>query len=289
MNAASLKKLVDEALAIETEDAKQADALGYMARVLVQATMPHRKLQEPVFERKNGSFSLAMMAHPSIGLPYGTYPRLLLAWLTTEAVRTKEPVLQLGPTLSSFMHELGLTPTGGRWGTIHSLKDRMERLFTCSISCSYHDENRGAGMGFRVAKAYDLWWAPKQPEQATLWNSSVTLSRDFFDEVIDRPVPIDIRALKALKRSPLALDIYTWLTYRMSYLNRRTEIPWAALQAQFGSGYKSDSQGIRDFKKNFLKQMRAVHVVYRIAMVEEGTNGLILKPSRTHVPKLIHK
>jgi hypothetical protein len=30
---------------------------------------------------------------------------------------------------------------------------------------------------------------------------------------------VDFRALKAL-RSPLALDIYCWLTYRMSYLPR---------------------------------------------------------------------
>ncbi len=33
-------------------------------------------------------------------------------------------------------------------------------------------------------------------------------------------VPIDLRALNALKGSPLALDIYSWLTYRMSYLRK---------------------------------------------------------------------
>ena len=28
-------------------------------------------------------------APPSVGLPYGSYPRLALAWLSTEAVRTR--------------------------------------------------------------------------------------------------------------------------------------------------------------------------------------------------------
>jgi hypothetical protein len=36
-----------------------------------------------------------------------------MAWVTTEAVRTKEPVLKLGPSLSSFMADLGLLPRGG--------------------------------------------------------------------------------------------------------------------------------------------------------------------------------
>ena len=38
----NLKKLVNEALAIEAQDAKEAGVLGYMARALVQATMPHK-------------------------------------------------------------------------------------------------------------------------------------------------------------------------------------------------------------------------------------------------------
>ena len=50
------------------------------------------------------------------------------------------------------------------------------------------------------------------------FNSVVVLSAEFYDELVAHAVPIDLRALKALKSSPLALDIYSWLTYRMSYL-----------------------------------------------------------------------
>jgi hypothetical protein len=94
-----------------------------MARILVQVGLPHSECEEDAFLRRNGDFSFCITAHPDVGLPYGRYPRLLLIWMTGEAVRTKSPLLQLGPTLSGFMAELGLIPAGGRWGTIGRLRD----------------------------------------------------------------------------------------------------------------------------------------------------------------------
>ena len=282
----NVSKLVDEALAIETQAAKEAGALGYMARVLVQATMPHKSVPGTEFKRSNGAFTLTILSPSDVGLPYGTYPRLLLAWLTSEAVKTKSPELVLGHTLSGFMNELGLIPAGGRWGTIGRLKDQMTRLFSSYVSCRMAAEMESMGVSFPVAFKYHLWWDPKLPEQAALWLSTVTLSQDFFREIIDRPVPIDMRALKVLKRSPMALDIYCWLTYRFSYLKNKTEIPWPALQAQFGAGYPGTVQGQRNFKKNFLKHLRSVLVVYPKAKAAEGSHGLLLNPSRSHVPQL---
>jgi hypothetical protein len=39
------------------------------------------------------------------------------------------------------------------------------------------------------------------------------LSERFYDEVRTSPVPIDMRAMKALKKSPLALDVYFWIVF----------------------------------------------------------------------------
>ena len=247
MNNKNLDKLITESLAIEAQSAKEAGAIGYMARVLTQATIPHKKVISNEFERSNGIFTLSILTPSKIGLPYGTIPRLILSWLTTEAVRTKSQELILGHTLSSFMQELGLIPSGGRWGSITRLKNQMQRLFTATISCTYDGKDNAAGIGFNIAREYHLWWEPKQPKQAALWQSTVTLNKDFFEEITDRPVPIDMRALYALKRSPLALDIYCWLTYRMSYLKQKTLIPWGSLQAQFGSDYSCK----RDLRRNF--------------------------------------
>ena len=95
------ENFIQEVLAIEAENAREAGALGYMARALVQATMPHKAIKENEFSRKNGSFVLSILSPSQVGLPYGSIPRLLMAWITTEAVRTKERKLILGDSLSS--------------------------------------------------------------------------------------------------------------------------------------------------------------------------------------------
>lgn len=289
MNDENVNKFVTEILAIEQEEAKAAGALGYMARMLIQATMPHSDPKELVFERTNGNFSLAMMAHPKVGLPYGAYPRLLLAWMATEAFLTKEPTLVLGDNLKSFMDELGILSTGqrgGKNGNVTRLRNQMKKLFSSSISCVYEDKAIFAGTGLNIAKEYQLWWDPKAPEQADLWQSTVTLTHEFFNEIIDRPVPIDMRALKALKSSPMAIDLYCWLTYRFSYLKGKTNIPWQVLQCQLGAGYRNTKQGRHGFKESVKEHLRKVLLIYKDAKVELSDDGLILLPSRTHIKKI---
>ena len=282
----NFNRLFQAALEIEAEEAKKAGALGYMARTLVQATMPHKKSNTNEFIRKNGALTLSILAPSNIGLPYGVIPRLLMAWVTTDAVRTKCRTLSLGDSLSGFMEELGLVPTGGRWGTITRLKDQIRRLFSSSISCSYTDNLHESEVGFRIADCHDLWWEPKCPDQYSLFESTVTLSAAFYQEVIFRPVPIDVRVLKVLSRSPLAIDIYCWLTYRMSYLNKKIQIPWETLQIQFGSDYASNLQGTRDFKRAFLRELKKVELLYEGTNLEVNGRYLELLPSKPHIKKV---
>jgi hypothetical protein len=283
VNRANLDRLITDALAIEAQDAKEAGALGYMARALVQATLPHSKPDSHEFERRNGAFTLVMLAPSKIGLPYGVIPRLMMAWMTTEAVRTKQRELVLGESMSEFMGQLDMLPTGGRWGSITRLRDQSRRLFTTSVSCFFEGENAAGESGFRIADRHLLWWDPQSPNQKSLFNSTVMLSERFYEEVRTSPVPIDMRAMKALKKSPLALDIYFWLTYRLSYLRQARVIPWAALQMQFGASYQTEGQGARDFKRAFIRELKKVVILYPKAKVSEDDNGLFLQPSATHI------
>ena len=280
-NQKAVDRLISSALAIAEQDALDAGELGFMARAMVQATLPHKKAAGNEFSRKNGNYTLTLLAPSKIGLPYGTVPRLLLAWLTTEAVRTKSRELELGDSLSGFMRELGLVPTGGRWGSIGRVKDQARRLFSCTVSATYDDAAKHADMGYRLTDKSLLWWDAKDPGQAGLWQSTVTLSEAFFNEVVSRPIPVDMRALKALKRSPLALDAYCWLTYRASYAKRPSVIPWSALALQFGSDYAE----LRFFKRAFLAELRKVITVYGGVQVEATDEGLLVKPSAPHIRK----
>jgi hypothetical protein len=280
MNKA-VEKLFSAALAIDDQDASNAGELGFMARAMTLCTLPHSKPKEQEFVRKNGDYTLSMLAPKAVGLPYGTIPRLLLAWISTETVRTKQRTLVLGESLSHFLKELGLSRTGGARGDITRLRDQMHRLFACNISCNYHTKDRDTGMGFRIAQKYDLWWHPQEPDQAGLWASTLTLSEEFFQEIIAAPVPIDIRALKALKRSPLALDIYIWLTFRTSYLKSGTVITWDQLQNQFGAEYGR----VRAFKEAFVDALRKVQLVYPGANIGTVAAGIMLEPGTTSISK----
>lgn len=264
--------------------------LGFMARLLVQATLPHSDPGPvPAWGRRNGALSMVMQpgwvmgtnGQPrSIGLPYGSVPRLLMAWVTTEAVRTKERDLILGESLSEFMRKLGLMPTGGRWGSITRLREQMRRLFAATVAVSYEQPNVVADAGFRIADKAILFWDPKSPEQAALWKSTVMLSERFFAEIVARPVPLDLTVLKALTRSPMAIDIYIWLTYRMFYLKRPTTVPWPALAMQFGAEYERT----RDFRRYFLHALKKVLLIYH-APVASTREGLLIAPGQPHIPR----
>lgn len=277
-----VRDLIQAHLLIEEEDAKSAGALGFMTRSLAIATLPHRKTNDFRFVRKNGDFTLTMMtAHPE-GLPYGRLPRLLLTWVCTEVTQKRERVLNLGDNLAGYLSELGLHNSGGKRGDITRLKHAMTTLFSSVISCHYAGKDAFALQNALLADKVE-WWTPQNVEVAGEWQSSVMLSEPFYQECLDHVLPFDMRAVKALGSSPLAFDIYVWLTYRMSYLSRRTIIPWVALAGQLGSGYAMNDQGLRDFRRAFIRELKHILVVYPQAKVAPAENGLILYPSPPHV------
>lgn len=288
MNEKNISLLFKNATSIQNIEAYEANKIGYTSRILIQATLPHSDLKTSSFQIKNGDLNVCILSNPKIGIPYGIYPRLLLYWVVTEAVKTKNPVLTLGSSLSQFMEKLGIIPTGGRCGTIAMLKKQVHRLFSSSISCDYSKNNEiSTGIVFSIAKSYTIFWDSKNYDKYNLFDSTVTLNTDFFKEITDRPVPVDIRALSALKSSCVALDLYCWLTYRMCYLKKPTLISWEILQDQFGSNYQNTSKGKYQFKRKLVPQLLKVMVIYEKVKVEILEKGLVIKPSNTHIPQKI--
>lgn len=158
----------------------------------------------------------------------------------------------------------------------------MQRLFGATIAFTWDGENEGQwhDAGFRVARETHLWWDPQAPDHLPAWRSTVSLSSGFYEAITERPVPIDLRALRAL-RSPMALDLYFWLTYRNSYLRQPTRVPWALLALQLGAKYRDR----RDFKRKVLRSLSRVLVVYPKARVQQVRGGLWLRPAPCHVKR----
>ena len=122
--------------------ASEADAeRGFMARMMALCSLPRTNPGDRIrYRRVNGPYTLYMVAGGGNKLPYGTLPRLLLAWVCTEAVRTQSPELLLGDSLSEFMRKVGIYSTSGDKHT--RLRNQMRRLFGCTVSPLYEDAPR---------------------------------------------------------------------------------------------------------------------------------------------------
>ena len=215
--------------------ASKADPdMGFMARMLALCSLPRtnpgNRLQ---YKRFNGPFTLVMFTSGETKLPYGNLPRLLLAWVCTEAVRTQSRELVLGDSVAEFMRKLGIYSTSGEKYT--RLRNQMQRLFNVHIQLIYKDKHGEASVNSLVADRTELWWNPKRPDEPVLWESKIELGEKFFQEIIAHPIPLDMNILKALKRSSLGLDLYLWLTYRTFALKKPLRIAWKGLYRQFGA------------------------------------------------------
>jgi hypothetical protein len=271
---------------------------AFMARQLVQATLPHKNPGNiPVWSRTNGGLTISIQPGIDVkkknvtGYPYGTIPRLLLFWLTTEAVRTNSPRIELGNNLSKFMEALGLNPRmGGKRSDVKRLQDQMRRLFHSRISFSQASKGE-VWLNMQVTSKGMLWWDAKQPSQSTLWENWIEIGDDFFKAITSAPVPVDLRALKALKKSPLALDLYAWASYT-AYQTQKTgqsrSISWEILHEQFGAEYSD----VKEFARNAWRCLLKVQAVYpelNIERVRGGINVLPSKPSIMIKPKKTKK
>ena len=108
-------------------------------------------------------------------------------------------------------------------------------------------------MNALIAAARNSGGTTRKPDEPSLWESTIELSEDFFNEIIRHPVPLDMNTLTALKRSSLGLDLYLWLTYRTFALRAPLRLTWRQLYRQFGAhpAKASDNNTVQAFRTRF--------------------------------------
>ena len=253
---------------------------GFMARTMALCSLPRsnpgNRLQ---YKRVNGPFTLYMVAGGGNKLPFGNLPRLLMAWVSTEAVRTQSRELVMGRSLSEFMRTLGVYDSSGRTQT--RLRNQMKRLFSAHVSLVYEDKHREATAAALIADLTDFWWNPRRPDQPSLWESKIHLSEPFFNEIIQHPVPIDMNTLTALKRSPLGLDLYLWLVYRTFPLRAPLRLTWGQVYRQFGAhpDKASDKRTVDNFRTKVLRELKKIKLAWPELTYTTAPGVLILHPS----------
>ena len=122
--------------------------LGFMARMLTLCSLPRTNPgRRKEYVRRNGPYTLVMTSGYNNRLPYGNLPRLLMAWVSTEAVRTQNRELILGRSLSEFMRKLDISSTsGGTWGNPDPAPEPNESTLQCfSLACLRGGRSSGEG------------------------------------------------------------------------------------------------------------------------------------------------
>ena len=284
-------KLINTALEIQNTPVRDAGEIGYTTPLMALASLPHSDQKTGRYERRNGNLRMIISDPREVGIPYGVIPRLILIWIITNAIRTKSKTLILGESLYQFLKKLNITPSGGHLGSTTRVTDQMNRLFSSVLTFEYVD---GQGhvlnvLNAPVAHKFKLWIS-KDSNQGDLWNSEITLTDEFYKEIIKHKFPIDMRILRALKQSPMAIDIYLWRTYLNGKDKRKVKKPVyisiEKVQLQFGAGYAFTPRGRKDFKQAFKRALRHVNTVYPGVNIELIRGRIILLPGEPSVPKL---
>jgi hypothetical protein len=267
-----------------------ADRTDFLHTVMCQVGMPRRMTDARTFERHNGHLSILLEAgrlyngkawveHP---LPYGTTPRLIMVHLSSEAIRTQSRRVEIGDSVRQFLLMLGMGDGGGPRGGYTSVRRQVESLAACRLSIGMHAEGKVVTVDAKPIKRFEAWLQPDS-DQPTLWPGSMELSQEFYETLTNHAVPLDYRALAALKDSALALDIYTWLAHRLCRISdaKGVMLSWHSLREQFGQEYSDP----KDFKREFRNMLRQVLVVYPTARIEDVDGGLFLQQSPPPISK----
>ena len=210
-------QIVDLAVDLVKRQTDEANSLCFISRLLVMVNLPYRDpgVETLSWWRKNGNVVLDVTPGrkegKSIGIPYGTYPRLILAYLITQAVRTQSPEIFLGKTFREFLELIGIDDGGKQYKQVIK---QIKRTTSANFSWTYEKEKMWSRTNIQVSHQSQLWWNPKSSHQQSLWESKIRLNTDFFNEIIRNAVPLDFRVLRDLKNSPLGLDLYMFLSWR---------------------------------------------------------------------------
>lgn len=270
---------------VSTEIAeKRSDRPDFLHAGLCQVGLPRSQVKALTFERTSGKASLLLEAGKlwdgaknewvQQPLPYGTRPRLALVHVSTEAVRTRNPVVEVGGSAREFLIRLGID-TGGK--EYKSFSAQMRALAACHMSLGYGQDTLSA----KPIKRFSTWLSQSE-DNPSLMPGVIELTPEFYESLTQFAVPLDPRALGALKHSALALDVYAWLAHRLHRVKPATGnfLSWENLKQQFGQEYGE----VKDFKREMLKVLRLVLTVYPDARIERINGGIQLLPSPSPIP-----
>ncbi len=260
--------------------------IQHIHSVLALCGLPYREPKgEREFFREYGRNTLSIMAgrlkNPRTGqmevqgLPYGPKARLVLLHLCTEAVRQRSAKIEVADSLSGFIKQMGFPVTGGERGTLRQFKEQLNRLAACTMQIGLWDgASRSSTLNVPPFRQLDIWLTGNA-DQGLLWSNTVQFHSEFYDNLIQHALPVDIRAARAFAGSARKLDMLFWIGYRLRTVQRPLRLSWDNLHKQFGS----DNASIRSFKQAFKGDLAHIKEVFPRLQVSLDDGGMLLLPT----------
>ena len=256
---------------------------------MCQLGLPRSHVEGTAFERQCGNKALRVTAGSLWDgerfvpqpVPYGSFPRLILPWINAAARRLGSPEVPLGRSGRELLRTLGKDTSGGKKGAYTMLKRQMLAIVASRLMLGFNVGQKAITLDGTPFEQIEAWQV--QGYQPLDWPQTITLCESYFKELTVHAVPLDWRALKALRGSALAMDVYTMLAERLHRITGRSLVYWNNFYEQFGQEYQG-KQPLEDFKRAFRLALRDALTVYPQARVKKVTGGLILLPSPPPVP-----
>ncbi len=229
---------------------------------------------KPVMETVNGQQSLR-----SLGVPYGSLPRLVLIHIMTEAVRSRSRHIVLGRTFTDWMRRMGFrTISYGPRGSATLIREQLDRLLACEWMIRWENTDKEGTREFAIKEIKLTNEYAGIDRSGGAFVREIVMTEGFFDHLREHAVPLNEHAIRQLRDSATALDLYTWLAYRLPRINakRPAAISWQQLAVHFGN----DGRNIRKFRQTIRDAWeRHVSAVYPEARADFDTSVVRLYAS----------
>lgn len=280
---ARMRRLLNAASEIAAEPPSGKNIV-FLHSTMCQLGLPRSHVEGTAFDRQCGNKALRVTAGSLWDgerfvpqpVPYGSFPRLILPWVNAAAKRLDSLEVPLGRSGREFLRTLGKDTSGGKKGAYTMLKRQMLAIVASRLTLGFNAGDKAVTRDSSPVGQIEAWQV--KGDQPLDWPQTITLSESYFKELTERAVPLDWRALKALRGSALAMDAYMMLAERLHRISGRSLVYWNNFYEQFGQEYQG-KHPLEDFKRAFRLALRDALTVYPQARVKRVTGGLILLPS----------
>ena len=249
----SKKKIVD--LIVQKRFDEVKEDIGFSSNIFMVFGLPTRKLKgnPPYWTKETSLCKLTITRHDKNEVPYGCYARMNQIFIDTE-VRTKNTnVIDVGRSFNDYVKKVGY----GEGRANKALLRQLINYITSVIRVEPKDPTPGRIIGIQsvVARAWDIYFDVKNPQQLTFSKGQIVMDEDYARYIHEHSVPLDMNVVGCFKRNPLALDFYRFLAYRNNDLNKTIAFPDRLLFEQLGTEQQADKV-IRNRLKAILRTIQ---------------------------------